>query len=306
MRIRHIFALFAVVLGASTSGAAEPEPKPVRVLVAAGAGSREMSFVQTLLTREAQDKALDLAVYSPGVPPFDPSTVTLERFPNLLRPADKVKAGDKPYNLNSYDVVLAFDLDWTQVEPESLILLQKWVERGGGLVISAGAGHTPKLARAKTDDAALQPVRDLLPVVLSGKEPGASSRTPVRLKFSETKPVAPFLKLDPKGKSDLAGWEEFFGAAEKKDDPPRRGFSSCFPVESVKKGAVTMATFEPPGGKEQAWLAAQAVGKGRVVWLGSGEVYRLRIFEPDAGTGRDYFERFWLGLARYAASSGRP
>ncbi len=116
------------------------------------------------------------------------------------------------------------------------------------------------------------------------------NRLPVRLKFKETKPAAPFLKLDPDGKSDLAGWDDFFGGPQ-----PQRGFYSCFPVESLKKGAVALATFEAAGQKEQPWLATHAAGKGKAVWIGSPEVYRLRAFSET------FHERFWLELARHAA-----
>jgi hypothetical protein len=174
--------------------------------------------------------------------------------------------------------------------------LQKWVERGGGLIVSAGALHTPALARAKADDAALQPLQDWVPVVFpkpDDKPAPPINRTPVRLGFKEVKSAAPFLKLDPKGKTDLAGWDDFFGG-----EAPQRGFYSCFPVQSLKKGATALATFEDRDTKELPWLATHTVGKGRVIWIGSSEAYRLRAHSTA------FHERFWLEMTRYVASSG--
>ncbi len=79
-----------------------------------------------------------------------------------------------------------------------------------------------------------------------------------------------------------------------------RGFYGAYPVDSVKPGATVWATLADPketmsDGKEVPFLAGQDVGKGRVVYLGSGELLRLRSF-------RDAFhDRLWTGLIRYAA-----
>jgi hypothetical protein len=303
MRLHLGFAVLAVALTASLGGAQEPAVKPVRVLLVTSGANREFQFAQLVLARAEQAKQVELAVYPTAPLPGEVPAAKMKHFPNLLRPADRVKPEEKAYNLNSYDVVIAVDVNWTQVEPESLVLLQKWVERGGGLVVSAGAIHTPTLARARADDEVLQPLRELVPVIFHkpDNQPAAPvNRIPVHVKFKETKPAVPFLKLDPNGKTDLAGWDDFFDWSKEKDDQPRRGFYYCFPVESVKKGAVTLATFQAQDGKEQSWLAMLTVGKGRVIWIGSPEVWRLRAFNEA------FHERFWLEMTRHVAATGRP
>src|SRR5262249_25800725 len=152
----------------------------------------------------------------------------------------------------------------------------------------------------KGDSDVQWPLRELLPVVFHKPEdqPAPVNRLPVRLKFGENKPAAPFLKLQADGKTDLAGWDDFFGVPQN-DGGPQRGFYDCFPVESLKKGAVALATTEAEGRKGQPWLATHTIGKGRVVWIGSSEVYRLRAFSEA------FHERFWLELTRYAATA-RP
>lgn len=299
MRLHLVCAVLTVAVPASSVGAEEPaaKQKPVRVLLVTTDASREFVFGEALLIRAEQAKQVELAVYASATESKVAADAQLKHFPNLLRPADRVKAEEKLYNLSRYEVVIAVDFDWTKVEPESLVLLQKWVERGGGLIVTAGPMHTPALARAKPNDA-LQPVRELLPVVFHkpDNQPAAApvNRTPVVLTFGENKPAVPFLKLDPDGKNDLAGWDDFFGGV-----PPRRGFFMCFPVESVKKGAVAPAKFELVREKAQPWLATHTVGKGRVMWFGSSEIWRLRAYSEA------FHERFWLEMTRYAAAPGR-
>jgi hypothetical protein len=43
-------------------------------------------------------------------------------------------------------------------------------------------------------------------------------------------------------------------------------------------------------GKERPYLATMKAGKGRVVYLGSGEMWRVRRYREA------YYDRFWTGL----------
>ena len=52
-------------------------------------------------------------------------------------------------------------------------------------------------------------------------------------------------------------------------------------------------------GKDHPWLVTEQFGKGRVVFIGSSELWRLRGFKEV------YFERFWTKPNRYAAAGGR-
>jgi hypothetical protein len=113
-----------------------------------------------------------------------------------------------------------------------------------------------------------------------------------------------FLKLDDESKEPLAGWAEFFDGPEKKaEGTPKRGFYDVYPVKSVKPGATVVATYTDPAarldGKEHPFLVTQQFGKGRVVFVGSGEVWRLRKLHEV------YFERFWTKLGRYASAGSR-
>lgn len=79
-----------------------------------------------------------------------------------------------------------------------------------------------------------------------------------------------------------------------------RGFYSYQPVKKVKPTASVVATFSDPDarmsdGKEHPYLVKMTHGQGKVVYLGSGETWRLRLFKEA------YHDRFWLQLGRYVA-----
>jgi hypothetical protein len=115
------------------------------------------------------------------------------------------------------------------------------------------------------------------------------------LRFLETGKQS-FLKLDAKGKGGLAGWEDFFHGGKPKEAKalPVRGFYSAHPVKEVKKTAAQVAALGTADAKKDvAYLVTQGYGKGRVIYIGSGETWRLRLYR------QDFYERFWKGLVNY-------
>jgi hypothetical protein len=291
------------VLAALVLAVAAPDPNPqpprLRVLLFADAATREYQFVRALFLRE-QDKGLaEVSACTqrrPAVVADVAPDRLLERFPDTLAP--RANAQERPYSLAEYDLVLAFDPDWSRLSKEQAEALEKWVRRGGGLIVVAGPAHTARLGER---DAAREPLLELLPVV-PGDE-GRSASEPRRLNFGEPGKDLAFLKLEPQSKRPLAGWEEFFTGRTERDDKValQRGFYAYQPVRGVKPDAQVVATFSDPdvgekGGREQPYLVLRPHGKGKVVWIGSGEMWRLRQHRPE------YHERFWTQLTRHAAS----
>jgi RNA polymerase sigma factor (sigma-70 family) len=301
--------------GPAAAPAAKAPVRPLRVLLFAGAPSREYQFVRTLFAAQARRMQAELSVYlqtnEDGVA-ADPADRVLKHFPTRLATQDrKADDDDKAGNLARYDVVIAFDPDWTRLTAEQGRLLERWVRKeGGGLIVVAGPVHTWQLAHP-ANARQLQPIIDLLPVRLDdGRLVGADRDTskPWPLGFPT---ATPFLKLDEEGKDPLAGWSEFFFGKEREDwqkteAEPVRGFYAAYPVKSVRPGSQVLATFCDPavritleGGKRQdlPYLVAMRCGKGRTIYLGSGETWRLRQ------VGFSFHERFWSQLAPYAASA---
>src|SRR5262249_26881075 len=82
----------------------------------------------------------------------------------------------------------------------------------------------------------------------------------------------------------------------------RHGFFNYYPVKGAKTNATVIGTFSDPiarvgdGKQEQPFLVSMPYGNGRVVWLGSGEIWRLRQYRGMV------YGRFLTKLARYAGS----
>lgn len=301
----------------------EPAPvnvvkKPLRVLLfASSPGIRDYQFARAMFVREVAkgraELSLCLQLARPEIVQDVEADRMLTRFPTTLRAIGddpKEKGEDKYENLAQYDLIIAFDPDWTQLGPETMANLEKWVgTHAGGLIVVGGPVNTFQLARGVNHDR-LKPILNLYPVYLEdsrllGLGGERTTTEPWRLNFPGATPDMEFLKLDDESKETLSGWEEFFTGMSKaeggKDAGVRRGFYNYYPVKMVKPTATTVATFTDPrarlsDGKEQPYLVTMPYGTGKVVWLGSAEIWRLRQY-------REMFhERFWTKLGRSAGS----
>ena len=298
------------------------QKKPLRVLLFAGGPTRDYQFARTLLVRETESKRAELSIHvqnaRPEVVQDVPEERMLREFPSKLRdPNDPAEKVDEKYlNLLQYDVILAFDPDWTKLKGEAMTNLEKWVDKHrGGLIVVGGPVSTFQLTRGlNTED--VKPLLDMLPVVLDDNRIYSLDRStaePWRLNFPGATAEMEFLKLDEESMDQrdvLAGWEEFFTGRAKHDGgrevPLKRGFFDFYPVREVKTNATVIATFTDPrarlkDGKEQPYYVAMPYGGGQhnVVWVGSGEIWRLRQFKEA------YHERFLVKLMRYAGAGAQ-
>jgi hypothetical protein len=294
--------------------------RPLRVLLFASAATRDYQFIRTMMVRESEKRRVDLAIYLqpiPGQPRRGnlvqdvPPDRLLVQFPNKMSSDSKE---DPLYNLANYDVIIGFDPDWSELTKEQAKLVENWVkQQGGGLIIVAGPIHTLELARpggagvrAGADPERLRPILDLYPVILKDARVDSKERDtsiPVRLNFRGASPELEFLRLDDDPKTGLLdAWNEFFlgpkGSGEK---APLRGVYGYYPVKQAKDNAITVATFgdknaADPAGNEPPYLVIGNSSAGKVVWLGSGETWRLRQFREV------WHERFWTKLIRYTAA----
>src|SRR5262249_43280286 len=99
----------------------------------------------------------------------------------------------------------------------------------------------------------------------------------------------------------LDAWKEFMrGPNAATDARLLRGFYGYYPVEKSKDTAITVATFKDEASTEKAeppyLVIMPQYGAGRMVWLGSGETWRLRQYREV------WHERFWTKLVRYASA----
>ncbi|MDQ3329171.1 MAG: hypothetical protein M3552_00735, partial [Planctomycetota bacterium] len=259
------------------------------VLIVAGGPMRDYHFVRNLLHRSA---TVDVDVWLQTVTSQDLPSVSQESddllaaFPPAFpeRPiVERLPPGDR--SPRTYDVVIAFDADWSAFTKEGREALTKWVERQrGGLVLVAGDVYTPLLADASGDVAK---ILDLYPVALSNRflleMADAEANRPWPVEFTDSGRAAGFLQLA--GDADAAAkiWKAF------------EGVYRAFPTRGTKDLADVYATFTDPkaaGEGAPVLLASQQFGGGRVLYVGSPETWRLRAL------GENAFNTLWVKLIR--------
>ena len=260
------------------------QPKST-VLVIAGGPTREYQFVRNLLFRdETVQSHVFLQTGSPGI--SQESDLLLTEFPKT------------PAEMSQYDCVLAFDADWMALSVAQVENLEKWVStQAGGLVIVAGPVASPRwTGSGGNGDRRAEILRNLSPVVLNARGSRLismgrfESETLWPLKLSPNAASIDFFQvtLDPSESESV--WDNF------------PGVYSFFATYDPKPGALPLAYFSDPTtsmeGKLPVYLASQFYGGGRVVFQGSGEIWRLRQMSDD------YFDTYYTKLVRWV-SQGR-
>jgi len=301
--------------------------KPLRILLWASGPTREYLQLKTVLVREAQESRAELSVClqneagEKGTAVQDvPPERMLARFPTRLDINAKGGADPKERfnNLNEYDLVIAFDPDWSEVSAEQADILRRWVqEQGGGFVYVAGPLHTFQLARVEANSR-LSPVLEILPVLpedIIVIRARGTPRTPRRLDLKPPEESDVLKLIDTPG-DPKAGWEKFFTDREKYAAHPdlkvelfpRRGFFSAYPVKDIndtRRSSKVLAELIDEDDKgdrmPQPWLVTSNPSAAwRSVFVGSGELYRLNAYDPPEG--KEMYKRVWVQLMRYAAA----
>src|SRR5262249_26896849 len=152
--------------------------------------------LRSLLVREMDQRRAEVSIFlqlaRPEVVQDVPGERLLQRFPHNFRAEDdpNEKPEEKYDNLAQYDVIVAFDPNWTELTPEDLTRLERWVEDGGGLVVVGGPVHTFELARGVNYEK-IKTILDLFPVALDDSRRILSDRVstdPWRLNFPGASP----------------------------------------------------------------------------------------------------------------------
>lgn len=246
----------------------------LQVLLVAGGPTREYQFARSVLHRD-KGFAVDvlLGTAAPGI--SQDARTLLAGFPET----DAALAG--------YDVIMAFDYDWRQLDGSMQARLDRWVAReSGGIVFFAGAVGTDRWQAAP--EAAT--IRGLFPVEAGGAgRLGAGqaivSPEAMRLELTRDGEEADFLRLAPTAAASRALWGEF------------PGVFACLGGGAAKPGATVYARVAAPGGTgpRSIFLAGQYFGSGSTLFVGSGELWRLR------GMGDEVYERLVTQVVRHVA-----
>jgi len=257
--------------------------RKTRVLLFAGGPSREFQFVKALLYRD-KSATVDILLQTakPGI--SQEGARILDAFPDT-------RAG-----MYSYDCLVAFDPQWQALAPAQIDLLESWVgEQGGGLIVIAGPIYTGQTVTGWVQNPGCAKVRGLYPVEFQRQATAMESETyvskePWPVDFTREGREAEFLWLADGESANQQAWAAF------------PGVYSCQPIRGPKPGATVFARFADPqlgqGDRQPAYFVGQFYGSGRVFYMASGEMWRLRRVEEN------YFDQFYTRLVRHV-SQGR-
>ncbi len=250
-----------------------------RVLLISSGPTRDYRFLRNQLRRDAHatvDVWLQSAV--PGI--SQDADQILHEFPQ-----------DKEV-LYDYDCIVAFDPDWSLLDASQVELLENWVaEEAGGLIVVAGPIHTsvwpqnPELSKIK----ALYPVEFQRRLTLLDDGLYGSSQ-PWPIDFSREGEQSEFLWLADSANESKSSWSDF------------AGIFGCYAVKGPKPGARVLGRYSDPDAglseERPVYIAEHFYGGGRVLYIGSGEIWRLRSVDLS------YFEVLYTKLVRHV-SQGR-
>ena len=248
--------------------------RKTKVLIVAGGPMRDYHFVRNMLFRHS---AIDTDIWLQS---SDPSAAVSQESDKLL-----TSFPDTKEKLFEYDVLLAFDPDWSRLKVEQFELIHEWVfAQSAGLFLVAGEVFSPETAASTK----LEKMRELYPVVMNSLvlDSGNDQRAPQAWPFEFTREgrEAGFLQITDDPVTSAEVWKNF------------SGFYGCYPSQGVKAGATVYAHFSDPraqsGAGQPVLLASQYYGSGRVLYLGSGEMWRLRALDED------HYDRFWTKAVR--------
>ena len=262
-----------------------------QILLIAGGPMRDYRFLHTLLYRikeSGQDTSTQVHVLlqsgRPGI--SQEAHEILQEFPQ-----------DQD-DLFKYDTIVAFDPDWRKLDPLQVRNLERWVfDKAGGLIVIAGPVFTKEWSQIPSNkDPRVETLKSLYPVSFFGQIGAAlsldrfGSETAFPLAFSSEGTKAEFLQLGETSTESGELWGKF------------PGVFGYYAAKDAKPGATVYARFPDPqarlAGEPPIYLASQFYGSGRVLYMASAEIWRLRELEES------YFERFYTKAIRWV-SQGR-
>jgi hypothetical protein len=262
--------------------------RKTKVLLIASGPTREYIFLSNLLQRatkpngEANEKEMIVDVWLQSA------------ADNVSQDANKILAQfpSNPQELFDYDCIVAFDPNWRKLSSADVELLERWVaEKAGGLIVLAGPVQMDRWVQ----DAKLAKIRALYPVefhrrVSLVEEGRYGSTTPWPIEFTREALEAEFLWLADSAPQSQQIWSDFSGVF------------GYYGVRGPKPGATVYGRYSDPeaalGSDRPVYMAGQFYGAGRVFYLGSGEMWRLRALSDGL------FEQFYTKLIRHV-SQGR-
>ena len=263
----------------------EVTDRKLKVLLISSGPMRDYRFLRNTLFRHS---GIDSDVWLQTVRESNVGFVTQEATTVLTQ------FPESEADLFQYDVIVAFDPDWTQLTQENRTWLNRWVsQHSGGLLVVAGEIYTPGLAQTAAD---MRDISVLYPVVLNQVLPELQitqrADEPWPLTLTPEGRTSEFLKItDARGNSGTDLWDSF------------RGIYRSYPIRSVRDGAVVLLEYGNPRARTEIgqppFIATQFYGSGRTMFIGSAELWRLREISPEG------YQSLWTSLIREVGQGRR-
>ncbi len=259
--------------------------RKTKVLLLAGGPTRDFIFLRNQLFRDKESIVhVMLQSARPGI--SQDAHEILTEFPT------------DPDELFEYDAVIAFDPDWEALNDEQVELLERFVaEKGGGLVVVAGPVFTPQWSSRRKGDPRIDTLRNLYPVAFYFQGSATlslgrfGSDKPWPLNFTREGEGAEFLWIDDSAEASQRAWSQFDGVF------------GYYAVKDPKPGATIYARFSDPDtaldNELPIYFASHFYGAGRVFFMASGEMWRVRSVDDT------YFESFYTRLIRWVSEGRR-
>ncbi|MEM6330755.1 MAG: hypothetical protein AAF790_10945 [Planctomycetota bacterium] len=244
----------------SREAAIEVVDRTTTVLLWAGGPSRDYRFLRDQLQRD-DAFVVDVLLDSASPSASQDAREVLSEFPATAAA------------LNAYDVVAAFDPDWSKLSEEQIDLVEAWISRrGGGLYYAPGAVNTPRWMQRNPSPRVMSWLPVELPDRLAMLGSFGATQAPPRaqpVSLTRSGAEAGFLWIAGSREASRAAWAGF------------EGFYRVNQTPAIRPGATVFANGEPgPGGRAGVIFAEQFYGGGRVFYSGVTELWRLRKDNP--------------------------
>lgn len=255
--------------------------RKTKVLLVAGGPTRDFIFLRNQLYR-GKDSTVHVWLQSATPGSSQEAHEILTKFPS------------EPDELFEYDCIVGFDPDWEALDEDQTRLLDRFVaEKGGGLIVLAGPVFTPQWSSRRRGDPRIDTLKALYPVAFYFQGSATlslgrfGSDKPWPLEFTRDGREAEFLWLAEDSAGSERIWSEF------------EGVYGYYAVRDPKPGAKVYARFSDPDTKLDdelpIYMAGHYYGSGRVFFVASGEMWRVREVDET------YFEQFYTKLIRWSA-----
>ncbi|REJ90972.1 MAG: VWA domain-containing protein [Planctomycetota bacterium] len=257
--------------------------RKTKVLLIAGGPTRDYRFLRNMLYRDKSSE-VDVFLQSARDAVSQDANRVLAQFPTEVE------------ELFDYDCIVAFDPDWTTFTAPEIENLVRWVsDEAGGMIVIPSLVHAGNPVSSWIHEGHTSDLQQLYPVVFHERfaqlnfQRGATEKA-APIELTREGLAAEFLRLDKDATAGPNIWEIF------------PGIYGAYPVVGAKPGATVYARYDDPmpqsAGDDPVYMASHFYGAGRVFYLGSGEMWRLRRY------GDGVFEKFYINLVRHV-SQGR-